>query len=82
MAIIETRDLCKRYGQPKAKKWFGKNETADGTLAVNNVSFSIDKGELFVIMGLSESGKSTVLRMLNRLVEPTSGSVTVDGKTC
>ena len=45
------------------------------TLAVDDVSFEVETGELFVIMGLSGSGKSTVIRMLNRLVEPSAGEV-------
>ncbi|MFS8881263.1 quaternary amine ABC transporter ATP-binding protein, partial [Synechococcus sp. H55.11] len=49
-------------------------------LAVNDVSLTIDQGELFVIMGLSGSGKSTLVRCLNRLIEPTSGKIEVDGE--
>nr|WP_274388015.1 glycine betaine/L-proline ABC transporter ATP-binding protein [Salsipaludibacter albus] len=49
-------------------------------LAVNDVSFDVDQGEMFVVMGLSGSGKSTVIRMLNRLIEPTSGTVDLDGE--
>lgn len=45
------------------------------TVAVKNADFNIEKGEFFVIMGLSGSGKSSLLRCLNRLIEPTSGSV-------
>jgi len=45
------------------------------TVAVKNASFNIEKGEFFVIMGLSGSGKSSLLRCLNRLIEPTSGNV-------
>jgi glycine betaine/proline transport system ATP-binding protein len=52
---------------------------AGGVLAVHGASFSVERGELFVIMGLSGSGKSTVIRMINRLVEPTTGEVTYDG---
>lgn len=48
--------------------------------AVRNVSFDIDRGEVFVIMGLSGSGKSTLVRCLSRLIEPTHGSVTIDGQ--
>ncbi|MEM8949840.1 MAG: glycine betaine/L-proline ABC transporter ATP-binding protein [Pseudomonadota bacterium] len=47
--------------------------------AVRGVSFEVTEGELFVVMGLSGSGKSTVIRCLSRLIEPTSGEVTVDG---
>lgn len=50
------------------------------TVGVNNASFSIETGEIFVIMGLSGSGKSTIVRMLNRLIEPTAGRVLVDGE--
>ena len=50
------------------------------TVGVNNASFEVNAGEIFVIMGLSGSGKSTIVRMLNRLIEPTAGQVIVDGK--
>ncbi len=50
------------------------------TIGVNNASFSVYAGEIFVVMGLSGSGKSTLVRMLNRLIEPTSGHVYVEGK--
>jgi glycine betaine/proline transport system ATP-binding protein len=49
-------------------------------VAVHDVTFEVERGELFVVMGLSGSGKSTVVRMLNRLIEPTSGSVHVAGQ--
>ncbi|PKY11498.1 glycine/betaine ABC transporter ATP-binding protein [Acidithiobacillus marinus] len=49
-------------------------------IGVNNVSLSIDPGEIFVIMGLSGSGKSTVLRLINRLLEPSSGRIIIDGQ--
>jgi glycine betaine/proline transport system ATP-binding protein len=50
------------------------------TLAVHDVSFAVERGELFVIMGLSGSGKSTLVRLLNRLIEPSEGTVEVDGR--
>jgi len=50
------------------------------TVGVSKAGFSIKSGEIFVIMGLSGSGKSTIVRMLNRLIEPTAGKVVVDGK--
>jgi glycine betaine/proline transport system ATP-binding protein len=49
------------------------------TVAVNNATFDIQEGEIFVVMGLSGSGKSTLLRCLNRLIEPTAGSILVNG---
>lgn len=52
----------------------------DGAIpAAANVSFDVKVGEIFVIMGLSGSGKSTVVRCLSRLVEPTHGEVVLDG---
>jgi glycine betaine/proline transport system ATP-binding protein len=49
-------------------------------VAVDDVSFAVERGEMFVVMGLSGSGKSTVVRLLNRLIEPTAGTVEVDGE--
>jgi len=54
---------------------FEKTET---TIGVQDASFEIYAGEIFVIMGLSGSGKSTMVRMLNRLIEPSSGQVFID----
>lgn len=71
--MIEGRNIVKIYGHPK------KN-TPGRKPAVNDVSFAIQEGELFVIMGLSGSGKSTLLRMLNRLIDPTSGDLYLDGE--
>ena len=48
--------------------------------AVQDASFEVREGELFVIMGLSGSGKSTMIRCISRLVEPTAGSVRIDGE--
>jgi glycine betaine/proline transport system ATP-binding protein len=50
------------------------------TVGVDSASFAVQAGEIFVIMGLSGSGKSTIVRMLNRLIEPSAGKVFVDGK--
>jgi glycine betaine/proline transport system ATP-binding protein len=48
--------------------------------ALRDVSFSVKKGETFVVMGLSGSGKSTLVRCLTRLIDPTSGNILVDDK--
>ncbi len=59
-----------------------RDEVADaGTAAVIDASFTVERGEIFVIMGLSGSGKSTVIRMLNGLLEPTAGEVLVEGRS-
>src|SRR5450830_1025179 len=51
-----------------------------GVVGVNDLSLSIVTGEIFVIMGLSGSGKSTLVRHINRLIDPTSGAILVDGE--
>lgn len=89
--MIEVRNLTKVFGDGRAAdeavrlagEGLGRSEIqrrTGATLAVHDVSFDIAGGELFVIMGLSGSGKSTLVRLLNRLIEPTSGSITVDGR--
>jgi glycine betaine/proline transport system ATP-binding protein len=86
---IVVENLYKIFGdQPKKamqllKEGHNKESVHDKTgmnVGVDNASFSIESGEIFVIMGLSGSGKSTIVRMLNRLIEPTAGKVIVDGK--
>ena len=89
MEKIVVENLYKVFGnQPgKAMEMLKKGgdkesilEKTGMTVGVDNASFSIEAGEIFVIMGLSGSGKSTIVRMLNRLIEPTAGKVLVDGK--
>ena len=50
------------------------------TVGVYNANLTVESGEIFVIMGLSGSGKSTLIRLLNRLIEPTSGEIFIDGE--
>jgi len=49
-------------------------------IGLDNVSLDVGKGQIFVVMGLSGSGKSTLIRHVNRLIEPTSGEILVDGE--
>ena len=86
---IKLENLVKIYGQnpQKALKLFQEGGNRDNilqatgnVLGVANVSLSIKEGELFVIMGLSGSGKSTLVRCINRLIEPTSGQILIDGE--
>ncbi|MEM7178319.1 MAG: betaine/proline/choline family ABC transporter ATP-binding protein [Pseudomonadota bacterium] len=81
--VIDCRDLWKVFG-PAPEKMIGKSPeeiAATGHVAaVRDVSLSIGRGEMLVIMGLSGSGKSTLIRCLTRLVESTSGSITVEGQ--
>ncbi|MBA2773783.1 MAG: betaine/proline/choline family ABC transporter ATP-binding protein [Nocardioidaceae bacterium] len=86
---LTVEHLWKVFG-PKADKIIG---TADADLprpelldktgcvaAVKDISFEVATGEIFVVMGLSGSGKSTLVRCLTRLIEPTAGTVTMDGR--
>ena len=54
-------------------------EKTGAVLAMRDISFSVRKGELFVLMGLSGSGKSTLIRTFLRLIEPSAGTISVDG---
>ena len=63
---------------PKASR--SEVQAATGhVVAVKDVSFTVRKGECFVVMGLSGSGKSTLVRCISRLIEPTGGKVLIDG---
>ena len=55
-------------------------ETTGHVVAVRDVSFKVQEGETFVVMGLSGSGKSTFVRCLSRLIDPTAGQVLIDGQ--
>jgi osmoprotectant transport system ATP-binding protein len=52
----------------------------DGTIVVDDVSMTINVGEIVVVVGTSGSGKTTMLRMINRLIEPSAGRVLIDGQ--
>ena len=89
MKKIEVRDLTKIFGKhPKQgvrllKEGKSKDEILKDTgmtVGVNRVSFDVEAGEVFVIMGLSGSGKSTLIRLVNRLIEPSGGTILIDGE--
>lgn len=90
MNKIEIKNLYKIFGN-KPKQNFNKFMKSDWDketfqsetkhiLGLNDVSLDIAEGKTFVIIGLSGSGKSTLVRCINRLYEPTSGQVFVDGE--
>ena len=68
MAVLEVKDLTKKYGQ-------GESEV----IALDHVSFSVERGEFVAIIGASGSGKSTLMNMIGGIDYPTSGSVIIDG---
>lgn len=88
MAFIEVEGLYKVFGSdpkrvfPLLDQGMNKTDILEKTactIGINNASFEIERGEMFVVMGLSGSGKSTVIRCLNRLIEPTRGTIRIDG---
>lgn len=85
---ISVNDVTKVFGKnpKKAIELLKKGKTKQeilqktgSTVGVNQANFEVYSGEIFVIMGLSGSGKSTLVRLLNRLIEPTSGKILLDG---
>lgn len=69
MEILRVENLTKEYGKDSTK-----------VTALDNVSFSVEKGEFVAIVGASGSGKSTLLHLLGGVDRPTSGKVYIDGK--
>ena len=67
MSMIETRNLTRKYGEKTA---------------VNNLSLTVEEGELFALLGVNGAGKTTTIRMLSCLSKPTSGEAYVDGHSC
>ncbi|RWA96712.1 MAG: glycine betaine/L-proline ABC transporter ATP-binding protein [Mesorhizobium sp.] len=88
-ASIEIRDLYKIFGKSPEKYveavrgGMTKAELSKAhgqILGLNNINISMPAGKIQVVMGLSGSGKSTLIRHINRLIEPTSGSIMIDGR--
>ena len=69
MEILRVENLTKIYGKNESK-----------VVAIDNVSFSVEKGEFVAIVGASGSGKSTLLHLIGGVDRPTSGKVFIDGK--
>ena len=63
--MLEVKEVTKYYGDFKA---------------VDNLSFSVDKGEIFGLLGVNGAGKTTTFRMIMNLIKPTSGKITFNGK--
>ena len=68
MAVLEVKELTKKYGE-------GESEV----IALDHVSFSVERGEFIAIIGASGSGKSTLMNMIGGIDYPTSGSIIIDG---
>jgi len=86
---LEVKHLTKIFGKrqkqalemvQQAKSKTEILEKTGATVGVYDVNFEVQIGEIFVIMGLSGSGKSTLIRLLNRLIDPTSGDIYIDGQ--
>jgi osmoprotectant transport system ATP-binding protein len=67
-AVVTLEHVSKRYGP------------AEGPLAVSDLSLTVPAGEIVVLVGPSGCGKTTTMKMINRLIEPTSGRITIDGE--
>lgn len=86
---LSVRNLWKIFG-PRAESIIGTPDAnltrkalqakTGNVIGVRDVSFDVAPGEVFVVMGLSGSGKSTLVRLITRLIEPTSGTVTLQGE--
>ena len=87
--ILELKNVSKLYGTGRAEAIRMMREGADketvykktgATVALWDVNLRIRRGEIFVVIGLSGSGKSTVVRCMNRINRPSSGSVLFEGE--
>ncbi|HXS30270.1 MAG TPA: ATP-binding cassette domain-containing protein, partial [Steroidobacteraceae bacterium] len=65
-ALLSAQNISVRFG---------------GVLAVNNVSFEVQRGEVFTLIGPNGAGKTTVFNLISRIYQPTTGSIAFEGKT-
>ncbi len=77
--ILKVDNLTKSFKQ--SKKFFKPEKNGGVKVAVNNLSFSAYKGEIFGLLGPNGAGKTTTLRMLATLIKPDSGNATINGKS-
>ncbi|WP_415919516.1 quaternary amine ABC transporter ATP-binding protein [Tateyamaria sp. SN6-1] len=90
MSVVELENVWKVFGTKASEamaairsEGIGKAEVLErfsAVVGVKDASFSVDKGEIFCLMGLSGSGKSTLVRHINRLIEPSSGTIRIMGE--
>lgn len=91
MTKVKVRNLTKVFGKKHQRQQAlkmvhekqAKNDivaATGATVGVYDVNFEVNEGEIFVIMGLSGSGKSTLIRLINRIIEPTSGDIFINGE--
>ena len=89
LSKVKVEHLTKIFGKKQQQALAMIQENRDkneivaqtgATVGVYDASFEVEEREIFVIMGLSGSGKSTMIRLLNRLIDPTSGEIYIDGK--
>ena len=87
--VLKADKVCKIYGanRAEAERMMAAGHTKEevqkktgATVALWDVSFEVNRGEVFAIIGLSGSGKSTIIRCFNQLLRPTSGHVYVEGR--
>ena len=75
---LQMQNVSKRFGQSEFK-WFNRSKEKAGTLAVDNVSVTVYRGEIFGVLGPNGSGKSTFIRLLSTLLVPDTGTVMIFG---
>jgi ABC-2 type transport system ATP-binding protein len=75
--MIHVHNVTKRYETTIRRGWFKSEKRSK--LAVQNIHMEINKGQIVGLLGLNGAGKTTTIKMISTLLEPTSGSITIDG---